>query len=47
MPRVRLVECGPLVGAQTRPSGRAGTHLQWASTPTGLPGIRVLEGLGR
>ena len=47
MPRVRLVECGPLVCAQTRPIGRAGTHLQWASTPTGLTGIRVLEGLGR
>eukprot|EP00434_Breviolum_minutum_P028278 symbB.v1.2.025017.t1/scaffold2407.1/size80004/3 len=33
--RVRLVECGPLLGSQSRPSGRAGNHLQWASTPTG------------
>ena len=32
--RVRLVECGALV-SESRPSQRAGSHLQWASTPTG------------
>eukprot|EP00439_Symbiodinium_sp_Y106_P079260 s600_g17.t4 len=32
--RIRLVECGAL-GASSRPAGRAGTHVQWASTPTG------------
>ena len=47
--RVRLVECGPLLGAKPRLQktgagieGRAETHLGWACTPTGQ-WVRVLS----